>query len=274
MNKTRKKIQYGKGKKKTKPKSYHRRQTIKHDKERRKISTNYTPVRASNSPYYNANPYMRESHNCYTYFLDLRSKEAFELCKDDLEKHNMCRRAQPGYLSGFDKLGDNDYTCPEIEKRTMKDNPSIYKLNSIKDKCDPRFYKGAMVTAPGRDYHYYRLNDEGIWTHKPGYKPITKYDSNNRRIIDPELAARDYGGTLNYKNFCGYYCVPRNRNKKNMTHSNNWRNKKHYLKNVRNYEKHYNLLNKLNIKNNNNTHRILGKRTVNILQNNRTRKNS
>ena len=274
MIKSRKKIQYGKGKKKNKPKSYHRRQTIKRDKERRKISTNYSPVRASNSPYYNANPYMRESHNCYTYFLDLRSKEAFELCKDDLEKHNMCRRAQPGYLSGFDKLGDNDYTCPEIEKRTMKDNPSIYKLNSIKDKCDPRFYKGAMVTAPGRDYHYYRLNDEGIWTHKPGYKPITKYDSNNRRIIDPELAARDYGGTLNYKNFCGYYCVPRNRNKKNMTHSNNWRNKKHYLKNVRNYEKHYNLLNKLNIKKNNNTRRILGKRTVNILQNNTTRKNS
>ena len=59
-----------------------------------------------------------------------------------------------------------------------------------------------------------------------------------------------------------------------MSHSNNWRNKKHYLKNVRNYEKHYNLLNKLNIEKNNNTRRILGKRTVNILQNNTTRKNS
>ena len=118
----------------------------------------------------------------------------------------------------------------------MNVNPSIYKLNSIKDKCDPRFYKGAMVTAPGRDYHYYRLNDEGIWTHKPGYKPVTKYDSNNRRIIDPELAARDYGGTLNYKNFCGYYCVPRNRNKKNMSHSTNWRNKNHYSQTIKDYK--------------------------------------
>ena len=254
------------------PDPHHKQQQVNNDNNRRKSSTNQTPVRASNSFFYNKNPYMRESHNCYTYFLDLRSKEAFELCKDDFKKHNMCRRAQPGYLSGFKPLKDDEYTCPEIEKRTLSDNPTIYKLDSIKDKCDPKFYKGAMVTAPGRDYHYYRLNDEGIWTHKPGYKPITHYDSKNRRVIDPQLAARDYGGTLNYKNFCGYYCVPRNRNRKNMSHSSNWKNKKHYENTLKNYNAHNKTLKKLKIKTTNNIHKIIGKHATNIITHKRKKR--
>ena len=60
-----------------------------------------------------------------------------------------------------------------------------------------------------------------------------------------------------------------------MSHSNNWRNKKHYSQNIKDYEKHSKLLNKLNIKKNNNTRTIMGKRTVNMIQNNAntTRKN-
>ena len=115
----------------------------------------------------------------------------------------MCRRAQPGYLSGHPKLTKKDYKCGVIEERTLDDNPSVYKIDSIDDSCKPDYYKGAMVVAPGRDYHYYRLNDENVWTHKPGYKPSTALDSNNNEIIDPQLAARDYGGTLHYKDFCG-----------------------------------------------------------------------
>ena len=132
---------------------------------------------------------------------DEKSKEAIELCKKDLEKHNICRRSQPGYLSGYSRLTKKDYNCKEIEKRTLDDNPQIYKIDSINDTCDDRFYKGAMVVAPDRDYHYYRLNDENIWTHKPGYKKSTMYDSSNRKILDPQFAKRDYGGTLNYKSW-------------------------------------------------------------------------
>jgi len=72
------------------------------------------------------------------------------------------------------------------------------------------------VVAPGRDYHYYRKNDDNIWTHKPGYKPSTNLDSNNNFIFNPRKANRDYGGTLNYKNFCGYLCVPRDERIKRM----------------------------------------------------------
>lgn len=182
-------------------------------------SDNHTKISFKDKSY-NDNLFVRESHNCYTYFLNLKSKSALNLCKKDFSKNNMCRRAQPGYLSGHPTLNKNDYQCPVIMKRTLHDNPNIYKVDSIKDKCDPRFYKGALVVAPGRDYHYYRLDDDnnGFWSHKPGYKPSTIRDAKNNLILDPKIANRDYGDTLNYKNFCGYLCVPRSGEYKSMAH--------------------------------------------------------
>ena len=100
-------------------------------------------------------------------------------------------------------------------KRTLSDNPNIFKTTR-EYKCGPSHYKGAVVVAPGRDYHYYRLNDDNVWSHKPGYKPSTYIDSKNKIITDPEYASRDYGGTLNYKDFCGFVCVPRDPTKKRM----------------------------------------------------------
>jgi hypothetical protein len=229
---------------------------------------------SSNNTSYNDNLFVRESHNCYTYFLNLKNKDAVELCKTDFKKHNMCRRAQPGYLSGYKNLNDKDYKCPTIMKRTLSDNPNIIKINSIHAKCPSDYYKGAVVVAPGRDYHYYRLNDDGFWTHKPGYKPTTIYDSNNNIIVDPKLAARDYGGTLHYKDFCGYTCVPRNSTKKNMAHRNysmgnmgisSNSKKKHHTFIEKGYNAQEKLLKKLKIKQNNNTFKSLGKKVANLL---------
>jgi len=168
---------------------------------------------------FNLNPYVRESHNCYMYFLNKKNDEVVKLCKKDYPKHKICRRAQPGYVSGYPILKKIDYKCPNIMERTLADNPNIYKTGENK-KCIPTHYKGALVVAPNRDYHYYRENDDGQWTHKPGYKPSTLVDSNNNVILNPRKAARDYGGTLNYKDFCGYLCVPRNENTKKMAHWN------------------------------------------------------
>lgn len=237
--------------------------TMSEDNERDNASNDDTPVDSVNSSY-NDNLFVRESHNCYTYFLNLKSKKAVELCKGDFKHHNMCRRAQPGYLSGFPVLKKGDYTCPVIEKRTLADNPNIYKLKSIKDKCDPRFYKGAMVVAPGRDYHYYRFNDDGFWSHKPGYKPSTRYDSDHNLVLDPKLAGRDYGGTLNYKDFCGYYCVPRDNKAKDMAH----RDTKHVANRKmveKAYENQRKTLKRLKVKKENDPLRVLGRRVAAVL---------
>ena len=181
------------------------------------ISSNNNNNISSNNNSFNDNPYVRESHNCYMYFLNKKNNEVVKLCKRDYHKYRLCRRAQPGYVSGYKMLDKNDYKCPTMMKRTLADNPNIYRTRE-KMKCVSSHYKGALVVAPGRDYHYYRKNDDDQWTHKPGYKPSTNLDSNNNVIVNPRKATRDYGGTLNYKNFCGYLCVPRNEKAKRMAH--------------------------------------------------------
>ena len=173
---------------------------------------------------YVQDPYLRESHNCYSYFLNLKDPSATELCKKTYTGNNLCRRSQPGYAAGFPSLQTKDFNCPEIVKRTLADNPEIYETDK-EGTCDPAYYKGAIVVAPEHDYHYYRLNDDivyfngkeykNVWTHKPGYKPNTFLDAKGKVITDPNEASRDYG-SLNYKNFCTYTCLPRDPTRKKM----------------------------------------------------------
>jgi len=159
---------------------------------------------------------LRESHNCYSYVLNLKSDEAVELCLKEFSELKYCRRSQPGYAAGFPSLDKKYLNCPEVMKRTLADNPNI-KPSDAQQQCDMDSYKGALVVDPGSDYHYYRLNDDGYWTHKPGYKPSTFYDASGNLITNPEKANRNYG-RLNYKDFCGYFCIPRKSTKKRMYH--------------------------------------------------------
>lgn len=163
---------------------------------------------------YNNNLHTRESHNCYTYFLNLKSRKAYNLCKQRYKNERICRRPQPGYASKMPLLKNRDYNCKTMMHRTLKDNKRIFQTSKY-SKCPSDYYKGALVVAPRNDYHYYRLNDDGVWTHKPGYKPSTNVNADNIPIRDPEEANRNYG-KLNYKDFCGYLCVPRDRRKKTM----------------------------------------------------------
>lgn len=71
-------------------------------------------------------------------------------------------------------------------------------------------YPVALVMDPGVDYHWYRLDDNGRWSHKPGNASATDQDASGRPITNPETADRDYSasGLPNYSQFCGYYYVP------------------------------------------------------------------
>ena len=173
----------------------------------------YIHILGSNSSF-NQNPYLRESHNCYSYLLNLKSQEAEALCHQEFKNLNYCKRSQPGYAAGYPPLYKKDLNCQEVMKRTLADNPMIKRTN-FTQKCPSDTYKGSLVVDPGNDYHYYRLNDDGYWTHKPGYKPSTMYDASGNKISNPELANRNYG-RLNYSDFCGHFCVPRKPTQKRM----------------------------------------------------------
>lgn len=71
------------------------------------------------------------------------------------------------------------------------------------DVCPAGTYKVALVAYSNNlDYHWYRQDADGYWSHKPGTTALTRYDNSGNLIIDPETA--DRGG---YDLFLGFYAV-------------------------------------------------------------------
>lgn len=57
-----------------------------------------------------------------------------------------------------------------------------------------------------RDYHWYRHDADGNWSHKSGDAPASNKDFSNAVITDP-LTANRYNGTYDYSIFVGYFAV-------------------------------------------------------------------
>jgi hypothetical protein len=61
---------------------------------------------------------------------------------------------------------------------------------------------GDVYEWPLYDYHFYRLDSNGLWSHKPGGSPVTNRDASGNLISDPRTCNRGP-----YTTFCGCYCV-------------------------------------------------------------------
>ena len=199
-------------------------------------------------------PYIKGTHNCYTYFLDDRIDSLKEEChkkclskqkkdKKDGKRVISCPpnannriekcgelKPQPGdyaYEVGNLNSRNSIYTCKEMEKKIMRDNLDndnkyiIEKVNSLSEKCPSTKYKGAMVVDPGDNpnkghtFHFYRQDKNMLFSHKPGILDVETYDASRYPIYAPHLADRNYNkkrkkNGINYKTFCGYYCIPHN----------------------------------------------------------------
>jgi hypothetical protein len=82
-------------------------------------------------------------------------------------------------------------------------------MASFTKKCPKKMTKAAVVTDENEDYHFYRQDSNGFWSHKPGSTDVTNQDADGRFIYDPQLASRKYDkSSLDYRNFCGYFCLP------------------------------------------------------------------
>ena len=74
---------------------------------------------------------------------------------------------------------------------------------------------------PPLTYHFYKQDPDGFWSHKDGATDAKRYDADGKLILDPQKANRHYKGkkidgeVVNYKDFCGYFCVPKDQNLKN-----------------------------------------------------------
>ena len=62
----------------------------------------------------------------------------------------------------------------------------------------------ALVIWPGVDYHWYRQDKVGCWSHKPGSTAARNTDNSGSAITDPRTCNRG-----SYTNFCTYMITTR-----------------------------------------------------------------
>lgn len=130
--------------------------------------------------------YRQPSNNCYNY-VNNKATNTF---------------AQPGRASGAEALWSS---CYHVHNAAVADG-----LEPISDY--PSYVLGfktgaALVVDPGSsvrnpDYHWYRLDANGTWSHKPGQTAATNRDNSGNVITDPRTANRG-----NYTIFCGFYML-------------------------------------------------------------------
>lgn len=112
-------------------------------------------------------------NNCYNYGTNLRT-DSF---------------AQPGRGSGL-TFTPQTLTADRVHLYAWYDN--LYDAPAANNTCLPQAHLVALAykPPPDPDYHWWRKNEDGYWTHKPGALPVTAYDASGVRITDPSTCDR------------------------------------------------------------------------------------
>jgi uncharacterized protein YjdB len=114
-----------------------------------------------------------------------------------------------GYEYNFDILREAAVKDAIIFDRLFGTNLMFTPIEKY-ETCPDGTYKVALFIKPSTsdgaaDYHWYRQNPDGLWSHKRGRWPVinTVDYSNNSVIMDPESAA----STLGYSEIVGYFAI-------------------------------------------------------------------
>lgn len=138
------------------------------------------------------------SNNCYAYALNNQVHPG---------TNNVWYKQQPGEYSN---TNDYPFTKTILKNAVTQDFAEYnedYGTNLIfkevgKYSVVPEgSYKVALVSYSG-DYHWYRQDSDGYWSHKPGTTAVRRTDNSGNLIIDPETCDRGL-----YTNFLGFYAV-------------------------------------------------------------------
>lgn len=164
---------------------------------------------------WNNNPSIKDNNNCFSYAINSRVKRS--------------SKPQPGYFSGFKGVPENQYACKPFLKRLQKDIPSFY-TTTFNNKCKKGFHKAFMAIDNKKndpDYHFYRQDSNGMWSHKPGRTNVQNLDASGKHIYNPLKANRNYS-SFNYSKPCFFFCVnpklARAHSKKKSTKKNSFFN--------------------------------------------------
>ena len=160
--------------------------------------------------------------NCYAYALNMYANMSQDF------------KLQPGQLSGTHY--GNKYGNTWSERIINSLNSDLYKMSSDLGYPSNKYLKawnwiyGGPVNGAGYDialvldlrtyrnqnvpnvklggyyiwdYHWYRNDNNGRWSHKPGFGQVTDKDASNNYIYNPQNANRNYSSTsgLNYSTY-------------------------------------------------------------------------
>ncbi len=137
----------------------------------------------------------KTTYNCYAYMLNAKSLGSINPGS-----------SKYGALESID-----DYFTKSVLEEMVRIDAKKYGFifNAI-DKyvaCRPGCYKVALVLMPNEDFHWYRQNSDGTWSHKYGPSIVRNVDASGKIITDPETCDRYYSRYTNYEEFVGFYEV-------------------------------------------------------------------
>ncbi|MGF7228556.1 MAG: hypothetical protein ACQR33_01075 [Candidatus Saccharibacteria bacterium] len=140
----------------------------------------------------------RDGVNCYSYALNAPQYYW------SVPGHGFVREVAQEYYREFVAFFET-YAIDAV-RRALLDGAAHDGLLPV-DGDDERegYYRVALVFAAGNnsDFHWYRQDDSGLWSHKNGWHPATNKDDDGRLITDPQTATRH-----DYPIFGGYFLVP------------------------------------------------------------------
>ncbi len=123
-------------------------------------------------------------NNCYNYAND-QATDTF---------------AQPGRATGHMYTALN---CPSVRAGATSDG--LHACPNFAGTLGPGHgWYVALVIWPNVDYHWYRQDKVGCWSHKPGGTKARNTDNSGRPITDPRICNRG-----NYTVFCTYMITTR-----------------------------------------------------------------
>ncbi|XP_020892477.1 uncharacterized protein LOC110231765 [Exaiptasia diaphana] len=157
--------------------------------------------RAPDYPLYNTNRWrnwiIQYCNNCYNYGSDIPSPPWY-------------RFAQPGLGNGGVGFA-RPITANRVLAAANGDGVVTQRVGDTDAVPNPpaNSHLVALVVAPDSslnardgDFHWYRLDSSGRWSHKPGRTPVKDRDGRGRTINDPRMAANNpYGPQYQFVTF-------------------------------------------------------------------------
>ena len=130
---------------------------------------------------WNDDKFLRSHNNCYSYALD------------DIyngQKHGL----QPGGGLTRGQLNLYDVIDAALSDGRIKKPSFLNKLGFGRKG----YYPVYLVIDNWNDYHWYRQDKKGCWSHKPGEGNVTQYDASHMIIRNPAKADHNYASGRNY----------------------------------------------------------------------------